>query len=501
MKLLSSSSLVLSLFAISSDASSSPSSSSSSYSNEVCKSARVASTLNTLFNNEKGCNADQQPSFECSGMFLHGNDLSMGVGTDEPFSLTVSSYVTRNVSWSTNTTNNSSSNSMNMYRVDVDDVACPSSYTINSNGSYPPWCPTPSGLTRGAISFTYIRRDIMPKSGRLEDFDRNGTKQEKEGRAMYGWPGVGILFTGKQAPIQPQLLEKLQKHKHSTSSLWGDEDDEMRLLAAFPFDAATDSRLFCGLGLDTGMLAMGVDGPAMSPNELRAKVMQYDTVVGGWCPLVYNANNNMNKTRVTRSMLEEQYAKEFPGRHLYCNKDIQNYEDYFNYARQGLEQIKTKGYSPAFIEELNENNIPWKVGENNYTYCTYLYDGTNTSVCPGAMPHPYVVGDHHAPCPVAARRFDSVFIPSTRHVDAYLQQGEYDIGNEVMLTSWGGLEYKELAPYMAVYYDANDSQYRDQAVRIADMFYNATGIQIPVVHWSSAESARDLVNEKAFQCA
>ena len=91
----------------------------------------------------------------------------------------------------------------------------------------------------------------MPASDRLLDFNSNETQQKKEPRAMYGWPGVGILFTGKQAPIQPKLLEKLQKKTSSsssssspfslsTSSFWGineDEDnDEMRLLAAFPFD-------------------------------------------------------------------------------------------------------------------------------------------------------------------------------------------------------------------------------------------------------------------------
>ena len=86
-------------------------------------------------------------------------------------------------------------------------------------------------------------------------------------------------------------------------------------------------------------------------------------------------------------------------------------------------------------------------------------------------------------------------------MDEYLQPGEGNIGNEIMLTSWGGLEYKELAPYMAVFYNLDSKSVRDQAFNIAEMFYDATGIQIPVVYWASASSARDLVDEKAFQCA
>ena len=272
---------------------------------------------------------------------------------------------------------------------------------------------------------------------------------------------------------------------------------------------------FCGIGLDYNMLGKGVDGPALSHDDIEAMKKQYDDTVGGWCSLVYNANNNSNNNNVnntagvTRSMLEEQYAKQFPGRELYCNKDIQNYKDYFNYARRGVEQIESKGYSPAFIEFLDGSDIPWKVGKSNYTYCTYLYGGTDTSVCPGVGHMAYVGGFHQSQCPVRVRRFDSAFIPSNRHVDAVLQPGEPE-GNEVLLTSWGGgLQYKALAPYMAVYYNTNSNPHllslasplspRDQAFRIANMFYKATGIHIPVVHMSSVASARDLADEKALQ--
>lgn len=310
---------------------------------------------------------------------------------------------------------------------------------------------------------------------------------------------MGILFTGSKAPIQPALLEE------ESSSFWSDDDDEMRLLAAYPVDAATDARFFCGIGYERGILGMGVDGPVVSLNTTGEKEQYYADTVGGWCPLVYNANsNNSSSSKLTRAMLEEEYEKEFGGRELYCPKDIQSYEAYFKHALKGLDQIKTRGYAPEFIAAAKATpGFSWEQGTEgaNFTYCNYFYNGTDTNVCPGALPSVYVQGYHQMQCPVAADRFDNVFIPASRNIEDYMPHEDTDIGNEIMLTQWGGLQYSELAPYMAIFYNSEDDGSREQAFRIADMFFNATSIEIPVVHWANAKSARDLVDERPFECA
>lgn len=401
--------------------------------NSACKELQADKFLNAmLMADGSACKDTNTPSYQCSGLFLHGRDPSIGDSVSPYFDVVIPP-----------------ANLSSDIPEGVIGTSCPvleiwssynSSLPDNSDAmTLPFWCPSSDYRP----SFTYIRGDIIASP----------------------WPSDnGILFS-----YQP--IQNISSSQDGVS-FWDD-----RLAAFFPSDAATYGRLFCGLGPKPLPLLLGLGFDAQMKAEQIRNAMER---LGGGCQYVENI------TRI------QEYADELlPGIRLTCPEVITSGSAYIkrlqNITEGYLQLLWSDDEKAIAIKNQSIDGVatpsPFSPNATNVGSLLDCYfnspDGCfGNGFSPSSDFKPL---GHDMQCAVLDDRFDNVFVETAQRLDKALYVDNM-FSNEVVMNPYGGIPYEEVFKYMALYTTtSNTPEEQYNTLLGAEFIYNTTGIRVPAV--------------------
>lgn len=433
-------------------------------SSSVCEQLGTDLFLNSMFqSNGSECNGE--PSFHCSGIFMHGRNAALGA-PGAPGSPAYGKFqpMIPPGNLSTDIPPGIVGSACPIFDIkDVLEIEKES----EENVPIPFWCPT----SYYRQSFTYVRQDFL----------------------SVPWANAdnGILFTYQ--PVQNLPEDDTQ----GGPGFWED-----RLAVAFPSDASTFARTLCGVAPKIDFLASGLDADVSVTTEQLS--MNYPSYLGG-CQYVRNL-----------TQLQEYADSVLPGLRATCPESITSGASYLerlqNITRNyfdilwGTDEkaMGIKNQSIAFLSIMSKN--PY-TGPNETTLGSVLpcyfnnpnaYNGGVGCFGQNNQGNPNPLG-HDMQCALEEDRFDSVFIDTLRNLSRFTFVDNM-YGNEVVLNPFGGIPYSEVFKYMALYVTTvNSAEDRENTLLGAEFIYNTTGIQVPVVLFNMT-MAGGIYGNTPFSC-
>lgn len=400
-----------------------------------CKEFDTANILNDLYYDDASSSSDcdgGKPSFLCSGLFIHGQDLGAGttnLDSAAPDPLTPGKYY--NFPAQT-------------YSIGSETLASPVCPVEITEGQYPWWCPTPVAMTLGSLSFTFLRDDIAPPAAFLKDWYATGVDvwTNTTSKPNVAWSGPGHILAPADKASNPDA-----ESPQGSSSFF----DNDRIGYSWANDGDTLSRIDCGNGITWKEMVLGIDGPKMDPA----------TGVTMQCPPSSPAWNK--------------YASKPSGWENYCPEEVfSSVSSYYDYLVERV--TKDLNLNRTLIDECSSLNLSASTTPETLATCAQA-----------STPHGLI-------CGIPASKFDDLYVPvQTFH---NFPETKQELGKrypnqlglasrETLVRSFHGVGFNQLGKNLIFY--ADDTRSLDEALQHAADFYQKSQlgggkpIRIPVV--------------------
>lgn len=418
--------------------------------NYACAASGVAEQLNDLFNAETD-------SYTSSGLFGHGFDCSVGNLKDDPTNLTgqcdfaTPMHGAKLPAWELD------DGSWALVGPDAD-AACPAwseTQQPETAGAFPRVCPTPKGQNVGAVSFAYLRRDIMTPFPVVQSWNNSGKLPLETSGDKYTelWGPVGIFLTGAKLDL-PAPCPKLEP----VGDFW--EDD--RLLAMFVRDGDTFDRDACGAGVTNRRIIMGLGNNLTAPGAVNATALNLGEFPQSWTSL-----NDTVADWAPASCESLSFGSPF------CPDSVTDADAWYQHV-----DAATNAYWDLIsgtAEPIN-HSLFW---DKKSWAEAWAWDGQ----CSLDKDRFQVFAE--------ARRYDNMpqawkdrLNPERPEFEQWVDIG-WGVWNEVLIKSYAGVKLKDMAPHMALYYMPGPGVFFEnaaaEAYSVAEGIYAKTGISVPVV--------------------
>ena len=410
----------------------------------------VADQLNALYNDPVGpnekCSTDDGQSYKCSGVIIRGGDAGRDGRSYGLIGSGIAAFPWSGVVDPPN------------YTIGIESLTsavCPPDIV---DGEYPAFCPDPTAINVGSISFGFLRRDVAPPLSEVQSWVETGidpyTGQESPwGGPVIAWPGGGmILMQENSGYTNPDAVLPVGDDGVPSSSFW----DHDRVGNFWPMDGSTFGRASCGNGPGLADMQLGVSGP-----------IQNNSMMAYWL------SNNCHPSAAgwEATSIPEGYERS-------CSAStVESVETYYDTWLSAVERLFNDiNCTSEEYDELTDElcNLMFETGKN--------------------APQGFA-------CGIAPEDFDDAMVPLTKSIPykvLFESLEEYNIEatsfslffgiwNEVAIKAWNGVTFVELGAHLVLWYDDGEGS-KERAYQRAEEFYTASGIngganiRIPVVY-------------------